>query len=458
LHLTFDDRTFGGQLKSTPQLTSEDVPVLSRPDAGNGGVPLPGPHSAPTDEDGFLEAGEGVATPSPAFADPRVQALADLELPEIAERAGLSRIDVVAWRDFDDPEAGGSELHAHRVVSAWAAAGLDITMVTSSVPDARRVIRRDGYRVVRRAGRYSVFPRTMLSGLAGTIGGGDGLVEIWNGMPFLSPVWARSPRVIFLHHVHAEMWKMVLPNGLAQLGHAIEHRMAPPIYRRSQIVTLSTSSKNEIVERLHIPAEQVTVSPPGVEPAFSPGGERSEVPLVVAVGRLVPVKRFELLIEALVRLKARHPELRAVIVGEGYERARLEALVAGHGAGDWISLPGYVSNEALIALYRQAWVVASTSLREGWGMTVTEAGACGTPSVVTRISGHQDAVVHGRSGLLVDDQDEMVAALDATLADEIARKRLGIGAQEHAEQFTWNATARATLAVLAAEALSRRRR
>jgi glycosyltransferase involved in cell wall biosynthesis len=458
LHLTFDDRTFGGQLKSTPHVTSDDVPVLSRPGGGNGQVPLPGPQSVVTDEDGFFRAAEGAPTPSPAFADPRVQAFANLDLPEIADRAGLSRIDVVAWRDFDDPEAGGSELHAHRVVSAWAAAGLDITMVTSSVPDARRIIRRNGYRVVRRSGRYSVFPRTMLSGLAGTIGGGDGLVEIWNGMPFLSPVWARSPRVVFLHHVHAEMWKMALPNGLAQLGHAIEHRMAPPIYRRSQIVTLSTSSKNEIVERLHIPAEQVTVSPPGVEPAFSPGGERSEVPLVVAVGRLVPVKRFELLIDALVRLKARHPELRAVIVGEGYERARLEALVAGHHAGDWISLPGYVSDEALIGLYRQAWVVASTSLREGWGMTVTEAGACGTPSVVTRISGHQDAVVHGRSGLLVDDQDEMVAALDATLADEIARKRMGIGAQEHAEQFTWNATARATLAVLAAEALSRRRR
>jgi glycosyltransferase involved in cell wall biosynthesis len=457
LHLTFDDRTFGGQLKSTPHVTSDDVPVLSRPGGGNGQVPLPGPQSVVTDEDGFFRAAEGVPTPSPAFADPRVQAFANLDLPEIADRAGLSRIDVVAWRDFDDPEAGGSELHAHRVVSAWAAAGLDITMVTSSVPDARRIIRRNGYRVVRRSGRYSVFPRTMLSGLAGTIGGGDGLVEIWNGMPFLSPVWARSPRVVFLHHVHAEMWKMALPNGLAQLGHAIEHRMAPPIYRRSQIVTLSTSSKNEIVERLHIPAEQVTVSPPGVEPAFSPGGERSEVPLVVAVGRLVPVKRFELLIEALVRLKPRHPELRAVIVGEGYERARLEALVTRHGAGDWISLPGYVSDEALIALYRRAWVVASTSLREGWGMTVTEAGACGTPSVVSRISGHEDAVVHGRSGLLVDDQDEMVGALDATLADEVARKRLGIGAQEHAEQFTWDATARVTLAVLAAEALARRK-
>jgi glycosyltransferase involved in cell wall biosynthesis len=458
LHLTIDDPTSGGQLKSTPQVTSDDVPVTTRPVAGNGHSALSQPGSGVTDEDGFYEGAEGVPARSPAFADPRVRAFEAMDLPEIAERAGLSRIDVVAWRDFDDPEAGGSELHAHRVVSAWAAAGLDITMVTSSVPDARRVIRRDGYRVVRRSGRYSVFPRTMLSGLTGTIGGGDGLVEIWNGMPFLSPVWARSPRVVFLHHVHAEMWKMVLPNGLAQLGHAIEHRMAPPIYRRSQIVTLSTSSKNEIVERLHIPADQVTVSPPGVEPAFSPGGERSEVPLVVAVGRLVPVKRFELLIDALVRLKARHPELRAVIVGEGYERAKLEALVAGHGAGEWISLPGYVSADELIGLYRQAWVVASTSLREGWGMTVTEAGACATPSVVSRISGHQDAVVHGRSGLLVDNQDEMVGALDATLADEIARKRMGIGAQEHAEQFTWSATARVTLAVLAAESMARRER
>ena len=185
--------------------------------------------------------------PSPAFADPVLRPFRDLTLPEIADRASLRRIDVVAWRDFDDPEAGGSELHAHRVVSAWADAGLDVTMVTSSVPDARQVIRRDGYRVVRRSGRYSVFPRTMLSGLVGTIGRGDGLVEIWNGMPFLSPLWARSPRVIFLHHVHAEMWRMVLPPGLAQLGHAIEHRLAPPIYRGSRIVTLSSSSKKEIV-------------------------------------------------------------------------------------------------------------------------------------------------------------------------------------------------------------------
>jgi glycosyltransferase involved in cell wall biosynthesis len=378
-----------------------------------------------------------------------------MPLGAIAERAGLKRIDVLAWRDFDDPEAGGSELHAHRVVTAWSEAGLDVSVTTSSVPGGRRVVRRDGYRVIRRAGRYSVFPRSILSGALGRIGAGDGLVEIWNGMPFFSPVWSRSPQITFLHHVHAEMWRMVLPRWMADVGHTLEHRIAPPFYRRSRIVTLSHSAKAEIVERLHLPADRITVTPPGVEARFSPGGERSATPLVVAVGRLVPVKRFHLLVEALVGLKVAHPELRAVIAGEGYERPALEALVAAHGAGSWIELPGFVDDQALVDLYRSAWVVASSSLREGWGMTVTEAGACGTPSVATRIGGHEDAVVDGHSGILVDGAGELGQALDAVLRDEMLRRRLGAGALEHAGKLTWDATARGTLAALATEALTR---
>jgi glycosyltransferase involved in cell wall biosynthesis len=389
------------------------------------------------------------------FVHPALRPFAGLTLAEIADRAGLKRIDVVAWRDFDDPEAGGSELHAHRVMTAWSEAGLDVSMTTSSVPDARTVIRRDGYRIVRRAGRYSVFPRTMLSGALGRIGNGDGVVEIWNGMPFFSPLWAQSPHIVFLHHVHAEMWQMVLPSGMARCGYAIEHRLAPPVYRRSRIVTLSTSSKRDIVERLRIPPERVAVVPPGVEPQFAPGGERSDQPLVVAVGRLVPVKRFHLLIEALVEIKPEFPGLRVVIAGEGYERPALETLVRQSGAESWISLPGYVDDADLVDLYRQAWLVASTSQREGWGMTVTEAGACGTPAVATRISGHQDAVVDGRTGVLVDDHAELVGGLASVLRDEVLRKRLGLAALEHASNFTWDATARGTLAALGARALAR---
>ncbi len=244
------------RLVSVPDLDGSSVPALDAPPyRGSGGVDV-----------------------LSLFDQPGLRPFAGMSIGEIADRAGLKRIDVVAWRDFDDPEAGGSELHAHRVMAAWSEAGLDVSMTTSSVSDARTVVRRRGYRVIRRAGRYSVFPRTMLSGALGRIGTGDGLVEIWNGMPFFSPLWAHCPRIVFLHHVHAEMWKMVLPTGMAECGYAIEHRLAPPFYRKTRIVTLSTSSKREISERLLIPSERITVSPPGVAPNFSPHGERSESP------------------------------------------------------------------------------------------------------------------------------------------------------------------------------------
>ncbi|HTX62806.1 MAG TPA: glycosyltransferase family 4 protein [Acidimicrobiales bacterium] len=396
----------------------------------------------------------------------------DTALRAIAAESGLERIRIVAWRDLDDPEAGGSELHAHRIASLWAAAGIDVELRTSSVANGPRNLERDGYRVLRHGGRYGVFVRrgveelsrrsgrgregrTRRAGRTGRAGrGGEGLVEIWNGMPFWSPLWFRGPRVVFLHHVHAEMWRMVLPAWMARIGEAAEKRIAPPLYRSTRVVTLSESSRAEIVDMLGLDANRIAVVPPGVEPRFSPGsrGARSPEPLVVAVGRLVPVKRFDLLLRALSHVKRSVPDLRAVIVGEGYERPRLEALRHELAATAWVSLPGRVHADELVDLYRRAWVAVAVSRREGWGMTLTEAGACGTPAVASDIAGHRDAVAHGRSGLLAESEADIGAAIARVLRDADLRARLGAGAQAHAQRLTWEAAARATLEVLAEEA------
>jgi glycosyltransferase involved in cell wall biosynthesis len=372
-------------------------------------------------------------------------------LAAAAADAGIRRVHLVAWRDLDDPEAGGSELHAHMIASKWAAAGLDVTFRTSAVPGGPATLTRDGYRVFRRAGRYAVFPGVAWEGLRMGHRAGDALVEIWNGMPFFSPLWYRGPRVVFLHHVHAEMWGMVLPPTLARLGEAVERRIAPPVYRRSRIVTLSESSRQEIVEMLGFRADRVTVAQPGIDPRFRPGGQRAPTPLVVAVGRLVPVKRFDALMRALAAVKEEQPELEAVIIGEGFERGALEALRDRLGAAPWLHLPGRVGEDELLDWYRRAWVVASSSQREGWGMTLTEAAACGTPAVATAIAGHADAVLDGESGLLVDDVDGLSGALARVLGDDVLRSRLTRGALARARWYTWDATALRALEALAAE-------
>ena len=150
------------------------------------------------------------------------------------------------------------------------------------------------------------------------------------------------------------------------------------------------------------------------------------------------------------------PDLEAVIIGEGYERPALEALRDELGATDWVRLPGHVSDDELVDWYRRAWVVASSSQREGWGMTLTEAAACGTPAVATDIAGHADAVVDGESGLLVDDVGQLPAALGRVLGDEVLRSRLSKGALARARWFTWDATARRALEALAGEVTSLR--
>jgi glycosyltransferase involved in cell wall biosynthesis len=377
-------------------------------------------------------------------------------LADIAASAGLRRIAILAWRDLDDPEAGGSEIHASRVASLWGEAGIEVTMRTSYAPGSPQVSWRDGYRVIRKAGRYLVFPRAAFSEMMRWHGASDALVEIWNGMPFFSPVWAAArPCAVWLHHVHDTMWDMTLPPRLARLGRIVEFGIAPPLYRGSRIVTLSASSKDEIVRRLRLHPSNITVVPPGIDPSFRPGGRREREPLVVAVGRLVPVKRFDVLIDALAEVKTRRADLRAVIVGEGYERDALERRIAELGAQDWISLPGRIDDASLLDLYRRAWLLASASRHEGWGMTITEAAACGTPAVATRIPGHMDAIVDGVTGVLVDHDKGLAGAIDRMLRDDAYRAVLGKDALEHASQFTWAATARGTLEVLAAEARRR---
>jgi glycosyltransferase involved in cell wall biosynthesis len=170
----------------------------------------------------------------------------------------------------------------------------------------------------------------------------------------------------------------------------------------------------------------------------------------------MPQKGISDLLRAFVAARTQVPDLEAVIVGDGPHRARFEAESRSLGGDGWIRFVGRASDDEVVDWYRRAWVACSASHREGFGLTLTEAAACGTPVVATRIPGHVDALAEGRSGLLANDVTELADGMARLLLDDELRTKMGAAALEHAESFRWEASTAALVRALADDAARRR--
>jgi glycosyltransferase involved in cell wall biosynthesis len=225
---------------------------------------------------------------------------------------------------------------------------------------------------------------------------------------------------------------------VAACGRFLETRLAPPLYRRDTIVCPGESTRQALLG-LGLRPERVVAVPNGTPDWYAPGPERAEHPLVVAVGRLAPVKRFDALVHAVAATRAEVPDVQLVIVGIGPERENIERAIDAVDGRSWVTLTGWATSEELLEWYQRAWVVASASLAEGWGMSLTEGAACATPAVATDISGHQSSVVDGVTGLLAP-LDALDVALTKVLIDPELRARLGAAARDRAQSLSWDRT------------------
>ncbi|WP_419841514.1 glycosyltransferase family 4 protein [Candidatus Poriferisodalis sp.] len=199
--------------------------------------------------------------------------------------------------------------------------------------------------------------------------------------------------------------------------------------------------------------------PPGVDVArFVPlcAEERLRVrrafgldagPLVVCLSRLVPRKGFDAVIEAAARLRAEHPGLQVAVAGAGRDRRRLERLARRCGAAVVFSgrigdeeVPRFMAmGDVFAAPCRNRWAGLE---QEGFGIVFVEAAACGVPVVAGRSGGSHEAVVHGRTGLIVErptEVDAVAEAIDELLSGESRRAVMGAAARrETVQRFSWD--------------------
>ncbi len=353
----------------------------------------------------------------------------------------------VNWRDLSHPEGGGSERYVHRVAEGLAAAGLRVTLLCAAHDRAPAEEVVNGVRVVRGGGRLTVYPRALAYVRRHRP---QVVVDVQNGLPFGSTLATRGPVAVVVHHVHREQWPIVFGRVGGRIGWWLESVVAPRLYRRARYVTVSRATRDEMTE-LGIDAQRITVVPNGVEPVPAVSTPRSAAPRLVVLGRLVPHKQVEHALEVLARLSHRWPDMRLAVVGEGWWEEQLRAEAERLGVADRVEFAGFVDEQTKHEQLAAAWVHLCPSVKEGWGLVVTEAGGHRVPTVGYRSAGGlRESVVDGASGVLVDDLDEMTAAVAGLLEDESVRARMGEAAARHAASFAWPASVSAFAAVLAA--------
>ncbi len=369
-----------------------------------------------------------------------------INVPRVPDRPVDVDVLFVNWRDLSHPEGGGSERYVHAVAEGLAAAGLRVTLFCAAHDRAPAEEVVNGVRIIRRGSRLSVYPRALafVRRTRPRL-----VVDVQNGIPFGSTLVRRGPVTAVVYHVHREQWPIVFGKVMGRIGWWMESLVAPRIYRRSRYVTISEATRAEMTG-LGIDADRITVVPVGIEPFPVVKTRRSPTPELVALGRLVPHKRVEHALEVLARLSDRWPDLRLTVIGDGWWEDQLRAHAERLGVSERVVFAGFVDEHDKHELLASAWVHVCPSIKEGWGLVVNEAGGHEVPTVGYRSSGGlRESVLDGVSGVLVDDLDEMTAAVRHLLEDGATRQAMGVQAARHAASLMWPETVRSFAAVLA---------
>jgi glycosyltransferase involved in cell wall biosynthesis/O-antigen/teichoic acid export membrane protein len=353
---------------------------------------------------------------------------------------------VLTDRDWTHPQGGGTGTNLFGQISRWLAWGHRVTVVASSYPGAKPEERIGDLTIHRMGGRGTVFPRAIWKLRRGLVPDADVVLEVINGITFLTPLWLRLPRIALIHHVHREHYAQELGRFGKVAAFLLETAPLRWLYSGSRFQALSHAEAEKIAEH-GIPLEAIDVNYIGVElDAFAPG-ERAAEPTLLYLGRLKKYKRIELLLEMLETV----PDAVLEIAGEGDHRPDLEEEVARRGLGDRVRMHGHVSEERKRELLQRAWVNLTASSAEGWCLTVMEAGACATPTAALAVGGLPESIEDGRTGALANDAQELGEKVSAIVADPAWRDELGRAALERARTFTWDAAARRSLDALEAE-------
>ena len=361
------------------------------------------------------------------------------------------KILILNWQDIKNPLGGGAEVHMHEIFKRVVAMGHSVTLYCSRFPGSAHAEEIDGLHVIREGGRYLFnfyVPWRYQSRFRK--GGFDVIVDDINKIPFYTPLFVDQPLAGIVHHLFGKAIYLEAPFIPASYVYLAE-KFAARVYRNTPTAVVSESTRQELVE-LGFPAGNMVIVPNAVNTKiYAPseeGGQGSA--LIGHVGRLKKYKSVDHLLRAFQIILKDIPDARLRIIGDGDIRPDLERLAQELGVSPRVEFTGYLSQAEKVRQLNQMSVAVNCSAKEGWGLTVIEANACGVPVVASDVPGLRDSVIDEKTGLLYEfgNIEQLAQKIMLVLRDENLRNRMRVDALEWGRSFSWEESAKKMISFL----------
>jgi glycosyltransferase involved in cell wall biosynthesis len=348
----------------------------------------------------------------------------------------------LTWKDREHPLAGGAEVVNEELAKRLVRDGHEVKFVVGGFAGGATETTRDGFSIVRVGGRVSVYWKACRYYKQHLQGWADQVIDEVNTIPFFARWYVKEPVTLFIHQLAREIWFFEMFFPLNVIGYLIE-----PIYlwllRHSKVITVSESTKRDL-SRYGFNESAIEIISEGIEcvPLERLENIQKEAqPTMLAFGSVRAMKRTLDIVQAFEVAKQSLPQLRLFIAGgaEGKYGSRvLEAANRSRYAKD-ITYLGRVSQADKPALLQRVHVIAVASVREGWGLVVTEANSQGTPAVVYDVPGLRDSVKNGMTGIVCRENSPagMAKEIVALLQDQAMYKTLQRNGWEWSKGMTF---------------------
>lgn len=318
------------------------------------------------------------------------------------------RILIFNWRDLAHPRAGGAEVFTHRVAESWVALGHSVTLFCAEVEGRPLRESVNGINIVRSGGRHSVYREARKFWKSEGSGNFDFVIDEVNTRPFQAIKWANETVVVgLIYQVCRELWFYQLPFPVAFIGRFLIEPWWLRSFREAKVLTISHSSAESL--RAY-GLKNIEIIPVGADLGNAiPKSPKEDDPTIIFVGRLENHKRPMDVVNAFLLLLNKYPTAKLWIVGSGKLENKLKSVSSEFS--DSVKIFGSISDSEKVSRMSRAHVLVATSVREGWGLIVTESASVGTPAIAYDVPGLRDSVKAAKGILVPDNPKDLAVAL-----------------------------------------------